>query len=276
MKIAFWASAAALVLSPIAAPVAAYAQQSAGKKAATKTADLRCDTTTASGLSYTILKAGAGDAPGADDSVKVNYRGRLAKDGTQFDAGQGANFPVSGVIAGFAEGLQLMQPGAKFRFCIPAALGYGDQDKGTIPPASDLVFEVDLIEVNKAAAPVVQIIPETERQCEMTTASGMGYKELNSGLGNAPTDEDVALVNYRVYRPDTGQVMDASDWLQIPLAQASTAIGEALKLMTIGSSYRFCIPGAMLGQPPKEDGTPPPPVNFHIDLVDVKKSSELR
>ncbi|NJM50796.1 MAG: hypothetical protein HC843_07890 [Sphingomonadales bacterium] len=237
---------------------------------------MTCETVTASGLGYTVLQTGSGDSPGPEDMVTVNYTGRLAKDGTQFDAGKGSNFPVAGVIAAFGEGLQLMKSGATYRLCIPAALGYGDQDKGSIPPNSDLVFEVDLTSMVKKVPPPVVIIPETDRLCEMTTVSGIGYKEVKKGLGNSPANEDVALVNYTVYRPDTGLVLDGTDWMQIPLNQASAPIAEALKMMNIGSSFRFCIPGAMLGQPPKEDGSAPPPVNFHIDLVDVKKMSELR
>jgi FKBP-type peptidyl-prolyl cis-trans isomerase len=71
-----------------------------------------------------VIKAGKGEKPGPDDSkVEVNYSGRLASDGSEFDSGEGAKFKVSGVIPGFAQGLKLMQPGGKYRLCIPFRAG---------------------------------------------------------------------------------------------------------------------------------------------------------
>ena len=80
-------------------------------------------TTTESGLQYEVLQAGEGDKPAAADSVTVHYKGTLT-DGTPFDSsydrGQPATFPLDGVIAGWTEGVQLMSPGAKFKFTIPS------------------------------------------------------------------------------------------------------------------------------------------------------------
>ena len=106
--------------------------------------------TTESGLQYEILREGKGDQPTAQSSVKVHYAGKLI-DGTEFDSsyGRGAptEFPVSGVIPGFSEGLQLMKTGAKYRFTIPADQAYGVQAPPSIGPNQALVFEVELIEV---------------------------------------------------------------------------------------------------------------------------------
>ena len=107
--------------------------------------------TTDSGLQYEVLTEGTGASPSATDSVTVHYAGTLT-DGTEFDSsykrGQPATFPLNRVIAGWTEGLQLMKEGAKYRFTIPPALGYGKRGvPGTIPPDSTLVFEVELIEV---------------------------------------------------------------------------------------------------------------------------------
>ena len=107
--------------------------------------------TTESGLQYEVLEAGAGTSPTASDSVKVDYEGRLI-DGTVFDSsierGQPAVFGVSQVIAGWTEGLQLMKPGAKYRFFIPADLAYGETGNQSIEPNSVLIFDVTLMEVN--------------------------------------------------------------------------------------------------------------------------------
>ncbi|MGB3722820.1 MAG: FKBP-type peptidyl-prolyl cis-trans isomerase [Pacificimonas sp.] len=108
-------------------------------------------TATESGLEYQVLREGDGASPTADDVVLVHYEGSLS-DGTVFDSsyarGQPAPFGVGQVIPGFAEGLQLMQVGAKYRFFIPSALGYGETGAGAaIPPNSDLMFEVELIDI---------------------------------------------------------------------------------------------------------------------------------
>lgn len=106
---------------------------------------------TASGLQYEVLKEGTGKSPKAKDEVTVNYVGKTL-DGkifdSSFDRGQPATFMLSGVIAGWTEGLQLMKEGGKYRFYIPAELAYGDRGAGNdIPAGATLIFEVDLISV---------------------------------------------------------------------------------------------------------------------------------
>lgn len=106
-------------------------------------------TTTASGLQYKILKQGAGAAPLRTSTVRVKYEGRLI-DGSVFDASANApaEFPLNRVIQGWTEGLQLMKPGSKFRFFIPAYLAYGEKGaSSSIPPNSTLIFDVELISV---------------------------------------------------------------------------------------------------------------------------------
>jgi len=107
--------------------------------------------TTKSGLQYQILKQGTGKSPKANSVVKVNYEGRLIN-GTVFDSSiarnQAVEFQVSQVIQGWTEGLQLMKEGAKYRFFIPAQLGYGQIGSGdVIEPNSTLIFDVELLEV---------------------------------------------------------------------------------------------------------------------------------
>lgn len=103
--------------------------------------------TTASGLQYEVIQEGAGDAPKATDTVTVNYKGGFP-DGSTFDAGDGISFPLKGVIPGWTEGLQLMKPGARYRFFIPPELGYGEHGAGrVIPPNAALIFEVELVKV---------------------------------------------------------------------------------------------------------------------------------
>jgi FKBP-type peptidyl-prolyl cis-trans isomerase FklB len=112
-----------------------------------------------SGLQYKILKAGTGAKPTAADTVVCNYRGTLI-DGTEFDAsekhGGPASFQVGGVIAGWTEALQLMPTGSKWQLFIPSNLAYGAQGPPGIGANATLIFEVELVSIQKAAAPAGQ------------------------------------------------------------------------------------------------------------------------
>lgn len=115
-------------------------------------------TTTASGLQYKVIKSGdaAGKSPAKEDMVKVNYRGTLV-DGTEFDSsekhGGPAEFGVGQVIKGWTEALQLMKPGDKWQLFIPPDIAYGERGTGSdIQPNSALIFEVELLEVQKSPA----------------------------------------------------------------------------------------------------------------------------
>lgn len=106
---------------------------------------------TASGLQYEILTEGSGAKPAKADKVRVHYTGSLI-DGTVFDSsvkrGTPAEFPVTGVIAGWVEALQMMPVGSKWRLTIPHNLAYGERGAGaSIPPFSTLIFEVELLEI---------------------------------------------------------------------------------------------------------------------------------
>lgn len=106
---------------------------------------------TASGLQYEVLTAGSGEKPSRSSTVRTHYHGTLI-DGTVFDSsynrGQPAEFPVSGVIAGWTEALQLMPVGAKYRLYIPHNLAYGERGAGgAIKPYSALVFDVELLAI---------------------------------------------------------------------------------------------------------------------------------
>lgn len=109
-------------------------------------------TVTESGLQYEVLTMGKGPKPTAMDRVKVHYHGTLI-DGTVFDSsvdrGEPITFGLNQVIPGWTEGVQLMPVGSKFRFYIPQELGYGSRETGSIPAYSTLIFEVELLDIEK-------------------------------------------------------------------------------------------------------------------------------
>ncbi len=114
---------------------------------------------TESGLQYEVITAADGPKPKAEEKVRVKYKGTFI-DGTEFDStdksngGEPVEFQLNQVIPGWTEGVQLMGVGSKFKFTIPADLGYGDRDVGPIPANSVLQFEVELLGiVAEEAAP---------------------------------------------------------------------------------------------------------------------------
>jgi FKBP-type peptidyl-prolyl cis-trans isomerase FklB len=109
-----------------------------------------------SGLQYKILTPGTGPKPTTADTVSANYRGTLVN-GKEFDsnakAGKPISFPVTGVIKGWTEALQLMPVGSKWQLFIPSDLAYGPQGNRGIEPNSALIFEVELVSIEPKAEP---------------------------------------------------------------------------------------------------------------------------
>ena len=105
---------------------------------------------TASGLLYKVIKEGKGEKPTATSNVKINYKGTLI-DGKQFDANKISRLYVCQVVPGFREALMLMTPGSTYQVYIPAELGYGLRQTGSIPVNSTLIFDIDLLEVEAAS-----------------------------------------------------------------------------------------------------------------------------
>ncbi len=113
--------------------------------------------TTASGLQYKVITAGTGKKPAETDTVLCNYKGTFL-DGTEFDssaeAGKPVPFDIKTVIPGFKEALQLMPVGSKWQIVVPASLAYGDRGAGNvIGPNATLIFDVELVGIQDAAAP---------------------------------------------------------------------------------------------------------------------------
>ena len=128
-------------------------QMAAGKAFLAENAKKEGVIVTPSGLQYKVLKQGDGQVPQVSDKVKVHYEGRLI-DGTVFDASskhgtEPATFQPNQVIKGWTEALTMMPVGSKWQLYIPQELGYGARQAGQIPPYSTLIFDVELVEIEK-------------------------------------------------------------------------------------------------------------------------------
>ena len=163
---------------------------------------------TPSGLEYGVLKEGRKEAsPGKDDVVEVHYTGWLT-DGTKFDSsrdrGVPTSFGVSEVVKGWTEGLQLMTPGAHFKFVIPAELGYGAQSQGKIPANSTLVFEVELLKVTS----MPKFPPAGKDRKDL--ADGVKYEVTKVGTGAQVSDKVSLAMRYAIWKAD-GTLLDCSE-----------------------------------------------------------------
>ncbi len=128
------------------------ANKTAGDKFLAENAKKEGVKTTASGLQYKVIKQGTGAVPTDTSTVKVNYKGTLI-DGTEFDSSykrnEPATFRANQVIKGWTEALKMMPVGSKYELFIPADLAYGSREAGQIKPFSTLVFEVELVGIEK-------------------------------------------------------------------------------------------------------------------------------
>ncbi|MCO5104143.1 MAG: FKBP-type peptidyl-prolyl cis-trans isomerase [Burkholderiaceae bacterium] len=137
-------------MTPFIRPRSALGALAALAVAAAAPAFAAAPVTTASGLIYESLKEGTGPSPKASDTVRVHYRGTFPETGKEFDSsiarGQPIEFPLSGVIPCWTEGVQKMKVGGKARLTCPPAIAYGARGAGgVIPPNATLNFEVELL-----------------------------------------------------------------------------------------------------------------------------------
>ena len=250
--------------------------------------------TTENGVKYVVIRKGEGTSahPGPMDEVTVNYAGRLATDGKEFDSsygrGEPATFPLSRVIPGWTEGLQEMQVGDEFMFYIPAEMGYGAEGagEGEIPPNSDLMFRVELLDI------IPPTKPDEEAWTKMTPwnsdaegvvglKDGIEYVVLESGEASEPMPKagDLTLVHFEG-RLDDGTVVGSSMQPQFPGAPAQPAVfpvddllpgwAAVMKAMHKGDRWLVRFPPSQLyGDDGYGDVPPNSAMTFEIVLKDV-------
>ncbi|MCO6437370.1 MAG: FKBP-type peptidyl-prolyl cis-trans isomerase [Phycisphaerae bacterium] len=235
------------------------------------------EVTTDSGLKYWDIKVGEGASPKATDKVTVHYSGWL-KDGTLFDSsvkrGRPATFPLNGVIKGWTEGLQTMKVGGIRRLEIPYDLAYGESGRPpTIPPKSDLIFEVELLDI------FVPPPPPTQRSIEgiepVVLDGGLKYWDIKAGDGESPASPSAMVtVHYSGWLKD-GTLFDSSitrgQPATFPLNRVISGWTKGLADMKVGGVRRLEIPYSMAYG---ESGRPPtiPPKSdliFEVELLGV-------
>jgi peptidylprolyl isomerase len=229
---------------------------------------------TSSGLATKVIQPGTGDKrPAAADMVTVRYTG-WTTDGKAFDSSalrqnRPSTFPVTRVIPGFSEGVQLMVVGEKRRLWIPVELAYkGAEGK----PQGMLVFDVELMDIQPsptAAPPDVAKPPDNATR----TSSGLAYRVLKPGAGTThPSQDSRVTVHYTGWTTD-GKMFDSSVARGQPatfgLDQVIKGWTEGVQLMVEGEKTRFWIPQdlAYQGQP----GPPRGMLVFDVELIRIEK-----
>lgn len=237
--------------------------------------------TTKHGVVYKITSEGKGPMVDSGSFITVNYTGKLTND-TIFDAsslhGKPFMFPVGQgkVIKGWDEGFRVLREGDKATLTIPSEMAYGDREIGPIPANSTLVFDVEVVKVDKPKELDPWILKSTDT---IRTESGLKYIMLNKGSGAKVAMSRIVSVHYTGYLPD-GKVFDSSIKRGQPIT-FEAGVGkvikgwdEALLKMRVGDRARLIIPPS-LGYGNKQAG--PIPANsqliFDIEIVDVKDKS---
>ena len=233
---------------------------------------------TASGLASRVLQAGSGPRPTESDVVRVHYSG-WTTDGVLIDSSllssEPTTLPLSGVIPGWTEGVQLMAVGEKRRLWVPGALAYGDRPTRPGRPYGMLVFDIELLGIVKAPSVPADVAkaPKNAKR----TKSGLAYRVLTPGKGTThPTATDIVRVHYSGWKPN-GEMFD-STFVRGPAVFALDGVirgwTEAVQLMTEGEVTRFWIPGKLAyGDKDDGSGAPSGPLVFDIELLAIKPAN---
>lgn len=237
--------------------------------------------TTASGLQYTELRAGSGPKPQPGEIVAVHYTGKL-QDGTVFDSsydrGEPIRFPLGQgrVIAGWDEGIALMNEGGQATLVIPPALGYGEAGaQGVIPPNATLTFDVELVDIT-AGSPAAPTAVDEARYT--TTEQGIKYVDLVAGDGPEVANGQLVVVHYTGWLED-GTKFDSSIDLGEPytfnlgMGQVIPGWDLGVRGMKVGATRQLVIPPELAyGEAGAGGGIIPPNATliFEIELLEIQ------
>ena len=241
-------------------------------------------TATKSGLKYRILRKTDGVKPEEKDKVKVHYKGWLDS-GKVFDQsygpkGEPISFPLSGVIPGWTEGMQLVGKGGMIELEIPYQLGYGAEGSPPqIPGKATLHFIVELLDVIPGPKPPKPVEPgEVDKDAPKeftTTKSGLKYRIRRQSDGTKPAAANTVEVHYKGWLDD-GSVFDSSykrgEPISFPLKGVIPGWTEGMQLVGKGGMIELDVPYDLAygvnGRPP----IIPPKANLHflVELLDIK------
>jgi len=236
--------------------------------------------TTESGLRYAILEqGGTGEQPEVGQVVSVHYTGWL-EDGSSFDSsverGQPFSFPLGQqmVIAGWDEGIALLEVGDKARLIIPGDLAYGEAGRPGIPPNATLIFDVELMEIAEGAPEAPTEVDAGDYQ---ETDSGLMYYDMVMGDGASPEPGFVATMHFTIWLEDgtmLGSSLSTGQPVQVQIGAGQLFEGweEGLQGMQVGGSRQLVIPPELaFGETGTPDGAIPPnaTIILEMELLDV-------
>lgn len=238
---------------------------------------------TASGLKYFIIQSNnSGDKVAVGTKVTFHYSSFL-KDGKMFDSSVERGAPLTVKVGqaqlfpGLDEGIQLLHKGEKAKFIIPYQLAFGEKGQPpTIPAKADVIFDIEVLDVQKLIVPVLFDITGKEAK---TTASGLKYYEVYKSSNPVKAEVGAKVkVHYSGYLAD-GKMFDSSvergEPIEFELGKKMVIAGwdEGIALMNVGDKFRLIIPYALAygeqGRPPQIPAKAD--LTFDVELVDVKK-----
>ncbi|GAB5539858.1 MAG: FKBP-type peptidyl-prolyl cis-trans isomerase [Salibacteraceae bacterium] len=239
--------------------------------------------TTNSGLKIDIIQAGDGEKPNMGDIITVHYTGKLATNGevfdTSIDRGRPFRFSIGKgeVIAGWDEGIAQLSKGAKATLYIPSNLGYGANATGTIPPNSDLIFEVEIIDIAPAPKPIAFERYDHGALEPNTTTSGLTYYIVEEGNGTKIQSGSKVKVHYLGYLKEGGQKFDSSfdrgEPIEVTIGKGQVIPGweEGLSLLEEGTKATMVIPSALAYGERGYPGIIPPNADlvFDVQIMEV-------
>lgn len=235
-------------------------------------------TTTTSGLKYEVLAPGAGELLTAGDVFVLRYafwnaEGRLID--CSADSDQDIRGKTSDMRLRFMQEVPLlMRKGTRLRIDVPAAMAFGARGMGALPPNSDTVWELELVEI--VVVPPLPAFSMTAPDKLQKTPSGLGYEVLREGTGKQPAMGKEVTVHYAGWLTD-GTLFDASysrgEMATFRLGDVIPGWNEGLQLMKEGAIYKFTIPGDLAYGP---RGSPPtiPPNATLVFVVELSKVGE--
>jgi peptidylprolyl isomerase len=231
-------------------------------------------------LQYIEIEAGKGPVPKPGDLVSVHYVGTL-EDGTEFDSSYGRGEPFNFslgqgmVIAGWDEGIGLMQVGGKARLIIPPELAYGERGAGgVIPPNATLIFDVELIDILPGSPEAPTSVDPADY---VTTDSGLKYFDIVAGDGPGPQTGQNVSVHYTGWLSDGTKFDSSLDRGQpfvfdLGAGQVIPGWDEGLATMKVGGKRQLVIPPELAYGAQGAGGVIPPNATliFEVELLDAR------